>query len=414
MNNTAPVTPNQFSERDGVIRDDDFDALIDSVMGNLDDEGVALDDDFDGSGKQRRSRHFCGTANNPSETVYEALRSAVGTRVTRSNVVTYVIFEREVGSQTGTTHLQIYIQCRATCRLQDVIRTFSGIHWTICDGSDEQNYDYCTKDAVAAHGSVAAGIANDVVFEAGHREPIPARKRAGRGARTDWHDLYTQIEEGVRDENYSILDELEKKHFSLFVRYGSAIRDFHFRLTQSTAQRAMSSTLSKTTLWPWQADCMQLIEQELASPAPTRFIHWWHEPTGGIGKSHLANLLASKHNALLLEAGRKMDLTYTFSQALSATGSVPIVVCDFVRTTQPTEALLTSGNVMSGVYSFLESCKNGRMLITKYQSRTIFFKPPVVICFSNWEPDRDSMSHDRWKVVRVVHDPFNVRMSTQA
>jgi hypothetical protein len=364
----------------------------------------------DTSNTNRRSRHFCGTANNYTDETHALLCECVGMRITRSNIVTYVIFEREVG-QSGTPHLQIYIQCRNTCRLIDLIKAIPGVHWTICDGSDEQNVAYCTKDAIDAHGDLPTAITEGAVFEAGTRDPIAARKRAGQGARTDWADLYDKIEEGVRDGNDDILAELETQHFSLFMRYGQAIRDFHFRLTQRNAQQTMASNLQDITLYPWQASCMELITQEIQqtkeTKKPTRWIHWWHEPTGGIGKSHLANLLASKHNALLLEAGRKTDLTYTFSQALAGIGHVPIVVCDFVRTTQPTEALGTGSNMMTGVYSFLESCKNGRMLVTKYQSRTIYFKPPVVICFANWEPDRESMSLDRWKIVRVRHDPLN-------
>lgn len=237
----------------------------------------------------------------------------------------------------------------------------------------------------------------------GEREPLrreifgdpPEEKRQGKNSH-HLEELKEAIEQGT-----SML-ELERTFFTEFVRYGASIRSLYTSLTQDLIQQKMLEQYSTVEWRPWQRDCLNLISNELQNPN-NRSIHWWWEDIGAVGKSYFAGFLQLKYNALILEAGRKQDLAFAFLDAISRT-NVNIVCLDFVRTTQPNEEIMQQGigsSALLGSLSFLESLKNGRMLVTKYQSRSIIFKPPIVICFANWKPPVETMSADRWKIVHI-------------
>lgn len=49
-------------------------------------------------------------------------------------------------------------------------------------------------------------------------------------------------------------------------------------------------------------------------------------------------------------------------------------------------------------YEVIESIKDGLILPTKKESKTKVFNSPHVIVFSNFEPDCDKISLDRWNI----------------
>lgn len=58
------------------------------------------------------------------------------------------------------------------------------------------------------------------------------------------------------------------------------------------------------------------------------------------------------------------------------------------------------------MYGILENFCNGAIFVGKYQSKTLLFKPPHVIVFSNEEPKyeiegKTTLSQDRWRVVEI-------------
>ena len=74
------------------------------------------------------------------------------------------------------------------------------------------------------------------------------------------------------------------------------------------------------------------------------------------------------------------------------------VLFDLSRTTEVTE---DSKHRLDGIYSLAEDLKNGRVVSTKYDSKTIFFPIPHVIFFANFEPDFTKWSADRYNVIRL-------------
>jgi len=85
----------------------------------------------------QRHRSWCFTANNYTQTLLDSL----------SNIpVRYLVYGKEVGSETGTPHLQGYIVFQSGRTLSAVRRSLPGCHLSVARGTPSQNYDYCTKD----------------------------------------------------------------------------------------------------------------------------------------------------------------------------------------------------------------------------------------------------------------------------
>lgn len=137
-------------------------------------------------------------------------------------------------------------------------------------------------------------------------------------------------------------------------------------------------------LYEWQMFVLNLIKQE----PDDRAVYWFYEEVGRVGKSALAKHLVMHHDAVYA-GGKISDVSYILSQR----NDVRIVVYDIPRT-----------NVDYVSYTGLEQIKNGLLNSPKYESRTLLFNPPHVLCFSNSAPKWESVSLDRWKVYRITSE----------
>lgn len=126
--------------------------------------------------------------------------------------------------------------------------------------------------------------------------------------------------------------------------------------------------------YDWQQTFLDLFQQ-----APDdRTIHWVYDKRGGNGKSALTNYLLSNHNAFLVDSGKLSDIAYAYDNQ-------PIVVFDLSRDTED-----------YCPYRAMEGFKNGRFFSPKYMSCLKTFTPPHVVVFTNWRPDFEKLSEDRW------------------
>lgn len=126
-----------------------------------------------------RSKHFSFTINNYATTTITNLRSVINTEW-----VNYICFQEEVGEQ-GTPHIQGYIQCNSRKRFSQVNGILGGrASLQESRGSDEDNYNYCSKDDSAVENTFQ---------EFGERRQI-ARKRKAED--DDFESLISFIREG--------------------------------------------------------------------------------------------------------------------------------------------------------------------------------------------------------------------------
>lgn len=133
----------------------------------------------------------------------------------------------------------------------------------------------------------------------------------------------------------------------------------------------------------WQLDVMNIIKEK----PDKRTIHWFWEPTGGVGKTSLAKYLVVKYDALML-TGKSNDMYHMISK-FPTKRKVFIIDCprsqqDYIN------------------YGAIEQIKNGLIFSGKYEGSQLVFNSPHVVVFSNHEPDYDMMSKDRWNVKRIT------------
>lgn len=135
--------------------------------------------------------------------------------------------------------------------------------------------------------------------------------------------------------------------------------------------------------WGWQEKIMEIIKEQ----PDKRTIHWFWEPSGGVGKTSLCKYLVIKHNALML-SGKSNDMYHMISKFPMKR---KIILIDVPRSTQ---------DFIN--YGAIEQIKNGLIFSGKYEGSQLVFNCPHVIVFANEEPDKKMMSKDRWNIIRIT------------
>lgn len=294
------------------------------------------------------------------------------------NRVQYLCLAEEVGSN-GTPHLQGYIQLKKQCKYTTIKSSWDGwnrVHFEqYTMGSDEENYLY-------VHGPYSKNgknkPVNDTFVEKGERISM-----GKKGTRNDLEAIKEAIDRG---DSY---DEICEAHFQQAAMYGRFIKERVQARDSMKQHNALREDFESSVLKPWQQALLDIVNE---TPNPRR-IHWIWDQKGNVGKSWMANYLGALHGACILTAGKKVDMAYIYVQKPAS-----IVLFDLSRTQ---EATGERAHYLDGTYSLAEDLKNGRVVSTKYESKTIFFKPPHVIFFANFEPDRTKWSADRYNVIKL-------------
>lgn len=301
---------------------------------------------------------ICFTLNNYTDTDVRNVKGAVGQRG-----ISYICFGLEVGEQ-GTPHMQGYLQGKQKqfTRLQQVI---GKCHMEAARGTDEEAVEYCKKDGDFWESGVRVTLA-----------------RVKKGQRSDLEAVKAAIASG---ETY---DDICETHFDQSAKYSRFIKERIQARDSGRQQSALREQFESAVLRPWQSALLDVCK-ETACP---RKIHWMWENQGNVGKSWMANFLGCLHGATVLTAGKKVDMAFIYAQK-----PTPIVVFDLSRTTEPQDGK----SFLDGIYSLAEDLKNGRVVSTKYESKTVYFPSPHVIFFANFAPDMTKWSSDRYFITHL-------------
>lgn len=127
----------------------------------------------------------------------------------------------------------------------------------------------------------------------------------------------------------------------------------------------------------WQLELIQMLKQ----PPDNRTIIWRWETTGGVGKTQFCKWLCINMGAQMFPGGRSGDIAYALKT------ETRIVIFDYPREKQDFVN-----------YNIIEQIKNGAVFSSKYESNMLLFNPPHLLCFANFEPHYEALSHDRWNV----------------
>lgn len=139
-------------------------------------------------------------------------------------------------------------------------------------------------------------------------------------------------------------------------------------------------------LRPWQEDLKNI----LVSEPDERSVYWIFDEIGNGGKSAFSKYMHVKHNVLVIQGGKLADI-------MNIIFNTDMEQCEAIIIDVPR---INKNNIS---YSAVECLKNGMITNTKYETGTKVFNPPHVMIFSNYLPEDDKLSKDRWKLYEL-HD----------
>jgi hypothetical protein len=163
---------------------------------------------------------------------------------------------------------------------------------------------------------------------------------------------------------------------------------FAYRFVVGMPSPRPSSVIS--ALRPWQTELWGVLQSE---PDP-RSIHWWWEPSGGVGKTSFTKyIITQMRGDSVVLSGKGADVFHGLAKFHEVHGQLPkVIIYDVPR---------SSLEYVS--YQALEKVKDACFFSGKYETAMICdpFHPHVIV-FANDEPNYEKMSADRWKVKRII------------
>lgn len=294
------------------------------------------------------SKYWCFTLNNPTTNINETLDKRI-----EEGTMKYYVYQLEKG-ENGTPHYQGYIELDKRSKLSAMKKIMYEAHWEMRKGNQEQCIKYCTKEESRLEGPWSSGeLVQDQT-----------------GKRSDLRNLQESIKANLTYE------ELIDEHPEVMAKYP------HFANTCIAIQKRKTMKLPDYPLHKWQQELVDYVE----GPVDDRKIRWYIDYKGRAGKSHMAKKMLKEKNAFWSPGGKCADLALAYQYQ-------DIVVFDFSRSKEDCVN-----------YDIIEQFKNGLIFSPKYESAAKCCDPPHVIVFSNFAPDLNKLTDDRWDIIKLT-DP---------
>jgi len=328
------------------------------------------------------------TINNPTENDYICVRTAV-----KNNLLKYVTFNLEIG-ENGTPHLQIsaIASTPLTAKAwQNALGQRVGN--IVATASPPDCKDYCQGFKVNTDRTQRKDGSQDIntVSETGHNGYEEYGSYSTTGQRTDLTKAIDNIKSGM-----SIRDLIEIMPGTVNGAY-RMLTEYKTQTILLTAKQQVLERYDNVQWKPFQQDILD----HLSTKADGRTLHWYHEPTGNIGKSYLTKYLMCTDQAYCPDITKPADIFCGYNME-------PVVIFDIPRSRIDT---------MDHIYGVIEKFLNGMIFVGKYASHTMCINPPHVIVFSNDLPKTHTdkgnltLSEDRWNIVQLKADGTTILMN---
>lgn len=266
------------------------------------------------------------------------------------DAVQYLVAGREVG-ESGTPHLQGFVSFPNRKRLPFVKSFIGGRAHCEIARLVSNAIKYCKKDGD--------------FFEVG----VPPAKQ---GKRNDCEAFKNDVKGGETDHVV-----LRENHSAFWAR------NTGFCIQYVNDNRAPREVVAHP-LYPWQVD----LNARLIRPPDDRTVIFIVDKAGNSGKTWFAYYFESLHpkNTQVLIPSGHNHMAYMLNQDAR---------CLFLDSPR-------SRDLEYLPYGFLEQCKNGRVMSTKYESCVKCFPGNVhVVVLMNEHPDMTKLSADRYCVIEV-------------
>jgi len=294
---------------------------------------------------QVQVKNYSLTINNYSDDEYNDVKKVIDEQCT------YGIVGKEVGSD-GTPHLQIFLSFKQKRDFNKVKKMFPRAHIETSRKPSINNQTYCSKDGD---------------FYENGKIPNTNQENGKKGGLSKFDNIIKYID-NTPDVSYDSLVRIFPEYCAKYPQYVRTLID-------TVGQEPVDKVLLENP-YVWQK---QLLD-ELKAPASTRKIIWYFDKTGNNGKTYMSKHLVDCHKAFYCNGGKHADILYAYNKQ-------KIVVFDFPR---------ESAEYIN--YGVIEQLKNGILFSSKYESRIKRFNQPHVIIFSNFLPEKERMSLDRWDI----------------
>lgn len=145
-----------------------------------------------------------------------------------------------------------------------------------------------------------------------------------------------------------------------------------------------------TQLYEWQEIIVKEFRKHQHTPND-RTIYWIYDETGGKGKTAFCKYLVSQLDFGFLTNAKSADISYYCSTNMKEGYCFNL-----------SRSLETNLN-----YQAIESCKDGLMFSSKYESSSFIMDSPFIVIFANFPPNITMLSIDRWMVMNIEETPYN-------
>ena len=294
--------------------------------------------------------------------------------ITQRVHVSFIQFQPERCPDTNRVHFQVYAQFSTAVDIKKAFAFFKyndkQYHVEACKGSSDDNIAYTSK--------LDSRLPDAETTTLG--EPRTIEKAKGAGSRSDLASFKQAVDNG--DSWQSIMDN----HFSTVAQNFNFAKAYYETVKNNLSLEQIKQEMHAITLRGWQQGIKNLVNEQ----ADSRTVHWFWENEGNVGKSFMARYLSVTVNALIIQSMKKADMVYLLAKYIRNTN---VVVFDLCRSSEQ--------GAVTVVYEVVEMLKNGYLTSGKYDSTSLTFKPPHVLCFANFEPDKNALSRDRWKIVHL-------------
>jgi hypothetical protein len=153
---------------------------------------------------------------------------------------------------------------------------------------------------------------------------------------------------------------------------------------------------AREDFYNYQQYVLAMFEQHKKKPLADREVYWLYDPIGNTGKSVLTKYLLWKHGSDVMIVPRAN--AQNMRTVIIDRGPKLLYLFDLPRT-------LGREEHKEDIYSVIEDVKNGTVLSAMYgRDAQLLMYPPIVWVFSNYRPEVESLSLDRWVILRMRHD----------
>lgn len=145
----------------------------------------------------------------------------------------------------------------------------------------------------------------------------------------------------------------------------------------------LDDPLEGNKLFDWQEELVEILKGK----PDKRKVYWYYDSIGNTGKSSFIKWYCMKHEDATLIGRTLKDTVFVIGDRMDNSIDTKVIFYDIPR---------NAGNRMN--YELIEQLKIGHVFSGKYESRTLMFNCPHIVIFSNYPPDKDGLSLDRWVI----------------